>query len=169
MSLAQQPRIVSLVSITDGNVYDFKDDGVEGTPGSFGDTRPKQARQIIIAALNKKLKDGTPVYYAGRRRPGKQPGEFEFSPDEIRPAFAGDPLVELARPLDTNAIKTIKVNMAKRAEVNRASLAAQGIELANWMQRMAAAANASGASAPRSAPPSGGAGGEGGGNGGSNV
>lgn len=142
--------VATLISITDGNAYDFADDGVEDVPGAFGEKRAKQKRQIIEASLRKTLKDGTPVYYAGERVVGKD-GEVSWKPAKLKPQFPGDPLVELARPLDADVIKKIKANLEKRAVVHKSSLAVQGGELASFMERMLKAQGAA-ASVVASAP-----------------
>lgn len=133
-------RIVSLISIIDGNAYDFKDDLVENTPGGMGEMRPKQCRSIIYACLDKKLADGEPIYYAGKRVVDDN-GNVSWEPAKLEPAFVGDDLPQRARPLTTQAIERIKANLVKRGEVHRASMVAQGGELAQFMERLAKAAN----------------------------
>lgn len=93
--LVRNPRTVELLSMLDGNVYSFKDDGASVTgDGVF----PNGMRQQLLRNLQKQQADGSPVYVTLKK---------------IAPLYDGDPVSRAAVFNDTLKAK-LEENKAKR-------------------------------------------------------
>jgi hypothetical protein len=111
--LAKRPRLISVVSITDGNSYTVKDDGGSYRRGEG--IVPHGGRTAAIAMMDKKTRDRKQVFYAGERIASSDAydAEISYRPKPVEPAFPGDPLA--AWPvLDDAAIAQIHKNLAER-------------------------------------------------------
>lgn len=98
--LSKSPRKIDLVSMTDGNVYTFEDDGGSVVDGAL---LPNGKRQNLMRQLKKELPDGSPLYMA--RSP-------------VSAVFTGDPIARV--PVMTRADeKKLAENKAARDDTAR--------------------------------------------------
>lgn len=140
LSLAKAPRRVSLVCVSDGNVYDFPDDG--GSVDEQGRVKNHSRRANLLACLAKLGKDGQPLYFAGQRK-GDSPANWSWESANVEPAYPGDPAAQ-APKLGAQEIAKIKANLAKRAEMEASSARNSASEIAKLAAQASKAAAAKG-------------------------
>jgi len=92
--LAKRPRMLSVISTTDGFSYLIPDDG-----GSYRQGEgivPHGRRSSAMNIMAKKGKDKQPIFVAGERVASSDAFDAEISyvPKPIEPAFPGDPLAD---------------------------------------------------------------------------
>lgn len=133
--------VVSALSILDGYVYAFPDDGVDNSG------KPKMYRTQMEAAFKKKIKGVGHVFRAGKRAVDAD-GNVSFAAVEP-PAD-----VELAK-LDSDALDFLHKSLARRIDVHKEAEVKQAAELEGHLKRAAAIARnqAQGASGARPAAP----------------
>lgn len=111
--LTRRPRVLSLVSVTDGSSYTIKDDGGGYKKGEG--FSPNGHRMAALSLMTKKGRDGKPVFYAAERIASSDSfdADISYKPKAIEAAFPGDPLAEWP-VLDDAALARLHANVEGR-------------------------------------------------------
>ncbi len=109
----KRPRVLEVVSITDGFSYKMFDDGGSYREGEG--INPNGRRVNSLNAMAKKSKDGFNVFYAGKRIVSEDGSSISYQGQAIEALFPGDPLASWP-VLGKAELEQMDKNVAVRSE-----------------------------------------------------
>lgn len=125
---AKKPRVISVVSVNDGYMYQMFDDG--GSLREKEGVIPNNRRVGTLAAMDKKGSDGLPVFYAAERVKSSDAYDADISyvPKPVEALYPGDPLA-VWQVLDDAALARMQKKVAARVELHARSDKANAKEI----------------------------------------